>query len=97
MIESIAAISGAQLPDANASAAVVPTSDFLTWYQNEIAEVDQHIKIADQSLQKLALGETDNLHQVMLAISKAKAEFELTVEIRNRLVESAQEVMRMSI
>ena len=52
---------------------------------------------ADQSLSKLVRGETDNVHEVMLAMSKADVSFRMMVEVRNKLVEAYQEVMRMQV
>lgn len=62
-----------------------------------ISHVDDTIKVAEQSVQALAVGESDNLHQVMINLSKAKTQFELTVEVRNRVVEGLQEILRMSV
>ena len=48
-------------------------------------------------MRSLALGEADNLHQVMITISKAKLSFDLAVQVRNRLVEGYQEIIRMGV
>ena len=52
---------------------------------------------AEANVQQYVVGETDNLHQVMISISKAQTALELTAQVRNRLVEGYQEIMRMSI
>ena len=52
---------------------------------------------ASQGIQQLALGQTDNLHSVALAAAKADLSLRLVVEIRNRLQEAYQEVMRMQV
>jgi flagellar hook-basal body complex protein FliE len=49
---------------------------------------------ADNVLQDFALGKTDNLHSVMLAVAKADLSFRLFLEIRNRLTDAYQEIMR---
>ena len=43
------------------------------------------------------MGETDNLHQVMMALDKAKVSFQLMVQVRNKLLEAYQDVLRMQI
>lgn len=72
-------------------------ADFSSWISHQVGEVNQAIITADHELQKLAVGEADNLHQVMFAMEKAKTQFELVVQIRNRLLEAYQEVSRLQI
>jgi flagellar hook-basal body complex protein FliE len=43
------------------------------------------------------VGETQNLHEVMIRLEEARHSFQLLVQVRNRLLEAYQEVMRMSI
>lgn len=52
---------------------------------------------ADAAILQLALGETDNLHQVMTAVERASIALELTIAIRNRLVDAYHELMRMQV
>jgi flagellar hook-basal body complex protein FliE len=72
-------------------------ADFGQWLVNQVEQADSSIKQAELQVQQMALGEADNLHQVMIALSSAKTSFELTVQIRNKLLEGFQEVMRMSV
>lgn len=46
---------------------------------------------------KLVTGEIDDIHQVMIAAEKASLAFQLTVQIRTKVVEAYQEIMRMQI
>lgn len=52
---------------------------------------------AEQAVQDLATGKTDELHNVMLAVAQADLSFRLVLEIRNRLTEAYQEIMRMQV
>lgn len=54
-------------------------------------------KDADAAILQLALGETDNFHQVMTAVERASIALELTIAIRNRLVDAYHELMRMQV
>ena len=47
--------------------------------------------------QKVLLGETDQLHQSMIAMQEASVAFSMMVEVRNKLVDSYQELMRMQV
>lgn len=42
-------------------------------------------------------GETENLHQIISAIEKTKTAFDLAVQVRNKLLEGYQEIMRMQV
>jgi flagellar hook-basal body complex protein FliE len=52
---------------------------------------------ADQAVRSLAMGQTDNVHGVLLDVAKADLCFRMVLEIRNRLTDAYQEVMRMQI
>jgi flagellar hook-basal body complex protein FliE len=47
--------------------------------------------------EKLARGENVELHEVMIASQKASITLAATMEIRNKVIEAYQEVMRMQI
>jgi flagellar hook-basal body complex protein FliE len=47
--------------------------------------------------EKLARGENIDLHQVMITAQKASITLQATVEVRNKVVEAYQEVMRMQV
>ncbi len=70
---------------------------FSEWIKKEINQVNNNIATADIKLREYAMGETDNLHQVMMSLEKAKLSFELVVEVRNKLLEGYQEIMRMQV
>lgn len=46
---------------------------------------------------QLATGQTENLHQVMLKLEEGRIAFQFALQVRNRLLESYQDVMRMQI
>lgn len=71
--------------------------NFADFLMNEVQEANSKINVADQEVRALAVGETDNLHHVMLSVAKAQTAFELVVEIRNRILEGYQEINRMQI
>jgi flagellar hook-basal body complex protein FliE len=77
-------------PDAN-------PSGFAEWLTQQISVTNNQIIQADDGVRRLALGETDNLHQVMIQLEKAKLSFELIMQVRNKLLEAYQDVMRMQI
>lgn len=52
---------------------------------------------ANEAVSLLAQGKTDNLHSIALEAARADLSFRLVLEIRNRLIEAYQEVMRMQV
>ena len=52
---------------------------------------------AEQAVHNLVAGRADNVHNVMLAMAKADLSFHLVLEIRNRLSDAYQEIMRMQV
>jgi flagellar hook-basal body complex protein FliE len=46
---------------------------------------------------RVLLGESDQLHQSVIAMQEASVAFSLMVEVRNKLVDSYQELMRMQV
>jgi flagellar hook-basal body complex protein FliE len=50
-----------------------------------------------QLTRQILLGENDQLHQSVIAMQEAGVAFSLMVEVRNKLVESYQELMRMQV
>jgi flagellar hook-basal body complex protein FliE len=47
--------------------------------------------------EKLARGENIDLHQVMITAQKASISLQATIEVRNKVVEAYQEIMRMQV
>lgn len=52
---------------------------------------------ADKSIQDMVLGKTDDIHSVMIALQKAQVSLQFAVQVRNKLVEAYQEIMRMQV
>lgn len=62
-----------------------------------IGEVDAKHKASVAETNKMLLGETDNVHQAMIASQEASVAFNMMVELRNKLVQSYQELMKMPV
>jgi len=52
---------------------------------------------ADKAIEKLNVGEVSDVHQVMIAAEKADIAFRMMMEVRNKLLEAYQEIMRMQV
>lgn len=52
---------------------------------------------SDRAIEKLIAGEQVDLHQVMLSVEKTDLAFRVALQLRNKLVQAYQEVMRMQV
>jgi flagellar hook-basal body complex protein FliE len=76
---------------------IAGTNGFLKVVEGLLSQANGQQVTADQAVRDLAMGQTDNLHQVLLEVAKSDISFRLILEIRNRLSDAFQEIMRMSI
>ncbi len=84
-------IGGIPLTDA------VSKPQFDNVFERAVSEVNAKMQVADAEKTKVFTGETNNLHQAMIAMQEASVAFSLMVEVRNKLVEGYQEIMRMQV
>lgn len=100
MINSISLMSPTQVTEATNSQPINSSQvqqQFADTLKDAIAKVnDQQIQ-SDVATNKLINGENIELHEVMIASQKASVTLNTTIEIRNKVVEAYQEIMRMSV
>lgn len=75
----------------------VAEKSFASWLEQQVEDVNQQIVNSGTEVRKLALGEADNLHQVMMSLEKAKMSFSLVMQVRNKVMEAYQDIMRTQI
>lgn len=97
-IEAVGAIAPAALAGLQESTLKpAAPSGFGNWFTGEVAHVNQQLLRTQTEVQALASGQATSLHEVMMHMEEAKLSFELLSQIRNRLLESYQEVMRTQV
>jgi flagellar hook-basal body complex protein FliE len=74
-----------------------PTESFGTMLEGLVSTVSGKQAHAADLTKQVLLGENDQLHQSVIAMQEASVAFGLMVEVRNKLVESYQELMRMQV
>ncbi|WP_029521031.1 flagellar hook-basal body complex protein FliE [Persephonella sp. IF05-L8] len=74
-----------------------PVKDFGEVLQEFVADVNSDLKNAKKAEQLIAEGKVDNLENLMYQISKSDISLRLITEIRNKALESYQEIMRMQV
>lgn len=74
-----------------------PAQGFGKMLDGLVGTVDAKQTQATELTRRVLLGESDQLHQSVIAMQEAGVAFSLMVEVRNKLVESYQELMRMQV
>jgi flagellar hook-basal body complex protein FliE len=99
MIEGITAVAGVTSPEARVETVETQASQekFSQWVSRGIEDVNQQLLTSQTDLQALATGEVQNLHQLMIRLEESRIAFQLMMQVRTRLLDAYQEVMRMQI
>lgn len=66
-------------------------------FKQTLEEVQAAQNTSDKMTNQLVTGEVKDIHEVMIASQKASLSLQLTVQVRNKVVEAYQEVMRMQL
>ncbi len=74
-----------------------PEESFADALSGFVGNVNDLQSTAGELQRQLIAGEGPDLHQVMIASEKAGVAFELLLEVRNKLVEAYQQLMRMPV
>lgn len=70
---------------------------FASVLKDSINKINNSQLEADKMTEMLANGENVDLHQVMIAQQKANITLQATLEVRNKVIEAYQEMMRMQV
>jgi len=62
-----------------------------------LGEVMQSQGKMDQDVTNMATGKAENVHEIVLNVAQADLMFRLVMEVRDKLIASYQDVMRMQI
>lgn len=79
------------------SSAPAAAGDFSSMLGKMVAEVNSKQLEASSSVNALQSGQNVPLHQAVISMEEASVSFQLMVAVRNKLMDSYQEIMRMQI
>jgi flagellar hook-basal body complex protein FliE len=80
-----------------ASASAVPAGAFGAWFEQQLVQVNQQIIDADQGVQRLAAGDANNLHDVMIKLQESKMSLQLVMQVRNHLLDAYHDIAQMQL
>jgi len=66
-------------------------------FERQLRELDGQVGAAEDGVRALADGRPVQLHDVMIALERGRLAVQTFVQVRNRLVESYQDLMRMQL
>lgn len=97
----ISPIANIALPDTSSSGSLLavagPTGKFQEALEDAIFRVDQQRQESQGSVDRFLNGDGEELHQVALAAQRADLSFEMFLQVRNKVVNAYQEIMRMQM
>jgi flagellar hook-basal body complex protein FliE len=71
--------------------------DFSLVMRDAIKEINHLQTNADEAIAKVQLGNTANIHEAMVALEQASISFRALMQVRNKILDAYQEVMRMQV
>lgn len=80
-----------------AGAKPTPTESFGRLLDGVVAMAEAKEGAAQDATRQVLLGQNDQVHQSIVAMQEASVAFSMMIEVRNKLVESYQELMRMQV
>ena len=72
-------------------------SSFAEIFAGAVQRVEASGKEANAAVERFVTGEPEDIHSVALASQRASLEFDYLLQVRNKVVQAYQEVMRMQL
>jgi flagellar hook-basal body complex protein FliE len=96
-IEAIGALPSAAGETLAAARSKIPAASSFSTMLDRLSGLNEQLTSAEHDVQQLALGKTDNLHQVMIDMEQAKLQLDLLLQVRSKVLDAYQELMRMQV
>jgi flagellar hook-basal body complex protein FliE len=91
----------AQLPPVEgakgASGAGQTGTSFGSAVRDAVESLDQTQRGAEQEMARAVTGESTDLHRTIVALQSADLSFQLGMQVRNKLINAYEEIMRMQV
>lgn len=72
-------------------------TEFSSVLETAIDQVERSRQNAADSIRQLLNGEKEEIHSTVLATQQAELQFEMFLQVRNKVVSAYQEVMKMQV
>jgi flagellar hook-basal body complex protein FliE len=71
--------------------------EFGSYLKDALGEVNQLQQVADKAIQQLVAEGKGDLQDTMVALEKADISFRFMMQVRNKVLEAYQEIIRMQV
>ncbi|MCD6153824.1 MAG: flagellar hook-basal body complex protein FliE [Syntrophobacterales bacterium] len=65
--------------------------------KDKVKEINKLQLDANSAIAKVELGDSGSIHEAVIAMEKASISFKTMLQVRNKILEAYQEVMRMQV
>jgi len=96
-IENIKPINASQINELNKPKEKISELAFKSIFDTAIENYMNAEAEVDKDIYKLSIGETDDLHNLMINVEKAQISLDLVIQLRNKALEAYNEIMRMGV
>ncbi len=72
-------------------------SNFGSILKDSIKEISDLQGKADKAIARVELDDSGSIHEAMIALEKADISFRVMLQVRNKIIDAYQEVMRMQV
>ena len=72
-------------------------ASFADMLKKSVSDIGQMQKAADQRIDAAITGDDADIHKAVIAMEKASISMQLMVQVRNKVIEAYQEIMRMPV
>ena len=97
MSMSVSPIQIPQLPEIVKPSGKSAGGEFASLLESAVNQVENSRQNASESIRQLISGEKEELHNTVLATQKAELQFEMFLQVRNKVVSAYQEIMKMQV
>jgi len=70
---------------------------FSDMLKSSIETVNRQQIAADEAVKNLATGRDKDIHHTMIEMEKASVSLQMMMQVRNKMIDAYQEIMRMSV
>ncbi len=84
-------------PSISGGASGAEGASFADTLKQAVGQVNELQKASDKSMQNLATGRTDNVADVMITAEKADIALRVMVQVRNKIIDAYNEIMKMQV
>ena len=94
---TLSSLSSSPAASGTTGSAAPGSAGFMDTVQQFLNQVNTEYQSTDVAISDILTGKSDNVHSVVLAAARSDLSFRMLMEMRNRLMESYQEIMRMQL